>query len=305
MKKSFLTGIALVIALIAGAQTPAEIPSGLEVLIQSAMNYGKNKGGHWDIPGKPQDIKKGSNIQVWNIDDGHDRLFTIMASGKPGYYEIQVGNTQRARVNIDGGKSANGTNVEVWDRDGNTKQLFKFHHLGNGRFKIYDHNNKILCLAGKKNANGTNVHIWNDHNGPFTEWYIINERTGKPFVPGSKVDIKSWIVSQKQSDIDRYFPDVMFGQVKIDDKGAISNGISSLSAEDQVSTVVWVMNAVRKNSDENVRKYVYTELSKVQYRKIPFIVKAIMTTHFSNFNESTPVLMDNVSAIQIKMNSAK
>jgi len=97
------------------AQAPTEMPNGKTFNIQSAMNYGKNQGGYWDIPGKPSHIKEGLNIQVWNIDNGHDRNFTLWKTSN-GYYEIQIGNTTLSRVDIQGGKKDNGTSVKVWKK---------------------------------------------------------------------------------------------------------------------------------------------------------------------------------------------
>ncbi len=160
-----------------------EMPVGKSFLIQSAINYGKNNGGCWDIPGHPKSINKGSNIQVWDLDGDHDRQYTILATNVKNYYEIRVGNTSNARVNVDGGKTADGTNVEVWDRDGKPKQLFRFQHLGNGRFKIFDRNNKVICLANRSSNNGSNVHIWGNHDGAWMEWYLIDANTKKAFIP--------------------------------------------------------------------------------------------------------------------------
>ncbi|MFO8022982.1 MAG: FISUMP domain-containing protein [Perlabentimonas sp.] len=178
----------MVMALCLKAQTPTEMPTGTKFYIQSAMNYGKNNGGYWDIPGKPNSIKKGSNIQVWNLDSGADRMFTLHQSSERGYYEIQIGNTSKSRVDIQGRKTNNGTSVKTWESNGQTNQRFLFHHLGNGRFKVFDKNSrKALCLAGRKNANGTNVHIWDNHNGPWMEWYLVDVKTKKAFNPDNVV----------------------------------------------------------------------------------------------------------------------
>ncbi len=162
-----------------------EIPSGKSFFIQSAMNYGSNMGGYWDIPGKPTRIEKGSNIQVWNLDEGMDRKFRLRQSPEAGFYEIQIGTTLNSRVDVAGGKTANGTNILTWEENNATNQRFAFVHLGNGRFKIYDRNGKIICLKGKSNANGSNVHIWDDHNGAFTEWYLIDAYAKTVFIPGA------------------------------------------------------------------------------------------------------------------------
>ncbi|MGE0079580.1 MAG: RICIN domain-containing protein [Bacteroidales bacterium] len=174
-----LLGLALVTSSLVGfAQpTPAVMKTGQQFRIQSAMNKGRDHGGFWDIPGSPKLIEKGSNIQVWDIDGGDDRYFTLVESPEQGYYEMYVGSTPASRIDVSGGKTKDGTNVGVWEKTNGNNQRFLFHHLGNGRFKIYDRNGKVLCLAGRSNKNGSNVHIWSDHDGPWTEWFLIS-RTG-------------------------------------------------------------------------------------------------------------------------------
>lgn len=210
MKRILLTSGILMLTLAMGikAQTPSEVPVGPETRfhIQSAMNFGKNNGGYWDVPEVFQpnmSIPRGSNIQVYDLDVHHDRYFTFYPSSVPGYYEIQVGLTNETRIDIQGAKgpgTPNGSNVQVWDRTDLTNQRFMLHHLGNGRFKIYDQNSgKVLCLAGRSNSNRTNVHIWDDHNGAWMEWYLIDVKTKKPFVPYSKtpdffIDNKNFVL---------------------------------------------------------------------------------------------------------------
>ncbi|MDX9771179.1 MAG: RICIN domain-containing protein [Tenuifilaceae bacterium] len=193
MKRAFTLLIVSLLAIASvKAQTPSEVPigPGTRFHIQSAMNFGKNNGGYWDVPGVFQpnmSISRGSNIQVYDLDVHHDRYFTFYPSSVPGYYEIQVGLTNETRIDIQGAKgpgTPNGSNVQVWDRTDLTNQRFMLHHMGNGRFKIYDQNSgKILCLKGRSNANRTNVHLWDDHNGSWVEWYLIDVKTKKAFVP--------------------------------------------------------------------------------------------------------------------------
>jgi hypothetical protein len=187
MKKAFTLLTATLLAMVlANAQTPTEIPTGKKFYIQSAMNYGKNNGGYWDVPGYPKEIQKGSNIQVYDFDEGHDRTFSMHFRDSDGYYEIKIGNTINSRIDIQGGETKNGTSVKTWTRNHRNNQMFLFHHLGNGKFKIFDKNSgKIICLKGRSNANGTNVHIWDNHNGPSVEWYLIDANTKKPFTPNA------------------------------------------------------------------------------------------------------------------------
>jgi len=186
MKKilTFACAILVISSSLVNAQPRSSVmPTGRKFVIQSAMNYGRDNGACWDIPGSPTLISKGLNIQVWTMDEGVDRYFTLIDSPEGGYYEISIANTSNSRVDVAGGKSKNGTNVNAWERNNGTAQRFLFHHLGNGRFKIYDRNGKVICLAGRKNDNGTNVHIWDDHDAISVEWYLIDANTKTAFIP--------------------------------------------------------------------------------------------------------------------------
>lgn len=170
------------------AQNDASVMiTGKKFLIQSAMNYGRDNGGYLDIPGTPTLINKGSNIQVWDLDNGDDRKFTFIKSDEVGYYEIMVGSTQNSRIDVDKGSSKNGTNIQVWEKNGDNAQKFTFKHFGNGRFKILDRNGKIITLANRSSSNGSNVQIWDNHDGVWAEWYIVDPDTKKAFIPSESV----------------------------------------------------------------------------------------------------------------------
>ena len=151
--------------------------------IQSAMNYGRDKLGCWDVPGRNQRNLKGKNLQIWKLDNGADRFFNFRLDKKTGYYTIEPTTFGNYAIDVAGGKRKNGTNVCIWNKHNGNNQKFYFKHLGNGRFKIYTQSGKIICPKGRRNDNGTNVHIWNDHNGIWCEWYIVDKYTGKAFIP--------------------------------------------------------------------------------------------------------------------------
>ena len=187
MQRAFLSLIALLIcSSFILSQDMAKVYEKRPYYIQSAMNFGKDQGGFWDIPGYPKEIKKGMNIQIFDLDENKDRKFYFVESSVAGYYEIIPGWERGIRLDIQGGKSKmdeNGANIHTWTENGGDWQKFRLKHLGDGRFKIYTTNGKVICLANRSNKNRTNVHIWNDHDGDFMEWYLIEPRTKEPFIP--------------------------------------------------------------------------------------------------------------------------
>ncbi len=157
---------------------------GKTFIIQSALNYGKNKGGGWDIPGgKNPDMKNGANLEAWENNGGRDQNYVVRRGTIKGFYKLTPAHNSKYCVNVDGGKTKNGTNVELWSNNHNRRQNFRFEHQGGGRFKIYDCNGRVVGLSGRSSNNGSNIHIWEDHNGKWMEWYLIDVRTRKPYKP--------------------------------------------------------------------------------------------------------------------------
>lgn len=160
--------------------------SGLKTFyIQSALCYGKDLLGYFDVPGY-NTTKPGSNLSLWAFDMGVDRKYNLNNSNSNlKYYNICIAGNPNVVVDIAGGVNANGTNIQLWDRNNSSAQNFNFKHLGNGRFKIYAENGKVVC-TGREATNGANIHIWDDHDGPWMEWYLIDAETNKPFIPETK-----------------------------------------------------------------------------------------------------------------------
>lgn len=157
---------------------------GKTFIIQSSINFGKNPQGCWDIPGgKNPPLGNGKNVEVWQENGGLDQHFTVIKGTIDGYYKLAPSNSPKYRINVDGGNTNNGTNLELWENNNNPRQNFMFKHLGNGKFKIYDSNGRALCLSARSSNNGSNIHIWEDHNGPWMEWYLIDAKTRKPYTP--------------------------------------------------------------------------------------------------------------------------
>lgn len=157
-----------------------------EFYIQSAMNYGKNNGGYWDMPGKPTAGKAGLDLRCWDLDEGMDRKFKFVASTRfPGYYEIHSLFSGFVIEN-DGGNAdmkKNGNTIALGRRAGDESQVFRFKHLGNGRVRIYNYSENVIHLMGRKNANGTDIAVWGDHDGDWMDWYLIDANNNTAFVP--------------------------------------------------------------------------------------------------------------------------
>lgn len=184
-KKTFLTLLCIYLSQLLSAQIPMNRP----FFIQNFKSYttGSNKG-FWDIPGKNVSFKNGQNLQVWDLTDKlTDRKYTIkqtQAQVSNGTFIICPEYTgMNGVVSAATSHQNNGTNVLIAGRDGSNNQSFKIIHVGDGRYKIYSFEGKVVCLKSKSDANGSNVHLWENHNSPETEWVFLDVNTMKKYIP--------------------------------------------------------------------------------------------------------------------------
>ncbi len=155
-------------------------------IIQSALNFGKNDGGCWDIPGNNHP-KQGDNLKVWSLDEGTDRVYSVVQAKNKAYYNIIVGPARGTDfvVDVAGNGYQNGTNIIVWKLKNKSPQNFYFKHLGNGRYHILNQNGKAIALANGSSQNGSNIITWVEHGQKSAEWYLLDVDTRKPFIPYS------------------------------------------------------------------------------------------------------------------------
>jgi hypothetical protein len=113
-------------------------------------------------------------------------------------------------------------------------------------------------------------------------------------------DIYKLIVTGKENEIKDYFKDVTLEVLTRSDNGAIVRGINRLNSNNKVTHTIWILGGV-KNSSIDVRRYVYTELEKIEFGKYPYVIKTLVNNFFFNFDEKEVTLTEKVSKIQKKM----
>jgi hypothetical protein len=186
LKTVLMTAIALLMFSSTNAQPSmgAVLPTGKKVLIQSAVSFGRNNEGFWEKPGGGALASKGDNIRIWSLDGAETKRFTLLNSSRKGWYEITIGENPNARIDVSGGKFSNGSNIQIWEKNGTESQMFLFKHLGDGRYKIYTKDGKIVNLQTPNSSkNGNNVQLWSDNKDLHSEWYILDAATKKPILP--------------------------------------------------------------------------------------------------------------------------
>jgi GH43 family beta-xylosidase len=97
-------------------------------------------------------------------------------------------------LDVDGGSTANGANVQLWEDNSTTAQEWRITSLGDGAYTLVNTiSGKALDVAGGGTADGTNVQIWEDFDGsPAQRWAIIWDGNGYKLVnpnSGKALDI--------------------------------------------------------------------------------------------------------------------
>ncbi|MBB3108827.1 GH43 family beta-xylosidase [Paenibacillus phyllosphaerae] len=77
-------------------------------------------------------------------------------------------------LDVAGGGTADGTNVQLYQDNNSTAQEWRITSLGDGAYTLVNTNSgKALDVDGSGTANGTNVHIWQNYNGTPAQRFAI------------------------------------------------------------------------------------------------------------------------------------
>ncbi len=135
---------------------------------------------YWDIDGDGNSGKvKGKRLQIWDMDGGADRYYTIKRSGEHAWIWIEMDGGKR--IDVLGGKTnVNRTGLHTWDAHNGHAQKFAIHPTGKYTCIILSKGWKALDVeSGKINDNGPPIHIWDLHYGASQQFQFIDAKTGK------------------------------------------------------------------------------------------------------------------------------
>ncbi|WP_199925561.1 cellulase family glycosylhydrolase [Paenibacillus bouchesdurhonensis] len=82
-------------------------------------------------------------------------------------------------LDVEGGSTTDGANVQQWSDNGNAHQHWKAIEVGDGYYKlIAQSSGKALEVAGGSTSDGANVQQWTDNGSPNQNWEIIEAGDG-------------------------------------------------------------------------------------------------------------------------------
>jgi hypothetical protein len=126
-----------------------------------------------------------------------------------GNYKLIPQNASALCLDVFGGGTAAGTNVDAWSCNGGNNQSFNLFSQGNGIYQLQPSNNTGLCLDvwGAATSPGTSVDVWTCTGGSNQQWNLISDggniyELAPQNAPGLRLDVYGGGASAPGTQID-------------------------------------------------------------------------------------------------------
>ncbi len=128
-----------------------------------------------DLAGSGKNAKtKDTHIKLWSKSDDPDRYSQLKKSNLDGYYYVQQMHSKYV-WDLESGKKANGTKLQLWDQINKPQQQFKFEYAGSPMTFFIKNNGSNKYIEASKQAisqNGCPVQLWDKNGGKNQQWKI-------------------------------------------------------------------------------------------------------------------------------------
>ncbi len=135
-----------------------------------------NSGQYLEIDGGT--AANGSNVQQWGANGASaHNTWRLEADGNGFYYLIsQLGDGNTYYLDVNGGDSANGTNVQIWEKSGSRGQQFTFTKNTDGSYVIHTncYSGGVKCIeaANASTESGANIQQMKVNGSACQNWYF-------------------------------------------------------------------------------------------------------------------------------------
>lgn len=146
-------------------------------------------------------IQTGTNIQMYTLNYSNAQKWTLKSTAvkaesiAEGTYTIQAAVNMNYVLDIAGGSTADGGNVQIYSKNNTLAQNFVVTSVGNGYYKIVcEGTGKVLDVSGGSSTNGTNVQQYKWNGSAAQCWRFIDAGNGSYYIQsklGTVLDIVS------------------------------------------------------------------------------------------------------------------
>lgn len=127
------------------------------------------------------DVKGGnfassSNVQVYTSNDSAAQRFRLRSTSADvasGTYFIRMASRANSVLDVSGGSSADGANVQIWQNNDTGAQKWNFSRNGDGSYTIVNAaSGKALDVKNAAASSGVNIQQWSRNGSAAQRWYI-------------------------------------------------------------------------------------------------------------------------------------
>ncbi len=137
--------------------------------------------------------RDGTNIQLWEANNSSAQRWSLkkIELVKNGEYEIVSVLSGDKAIDLAGNRSDNGTNIQLYDRNGDSAQRWKIAYDSNRDY--YEITNagfhKSMDAAGAGTWMGTNIHLWSLNGCCAQKWNIFKDGIDKYVIASGCSDL--------------------------------------------------------------------------------------------------------------------
>ena len=120
--------------------------------------------------------QSGANVQAYvsNGTTAQQWSFSACDLMSAGTYEFAPAKSTDLRLDVDGGLSDDGANVQIWTANGSSAQRWTVTSAGSGYYAIASvASGKVLDIAGGSSSAGTNVQQWGSNGTNAQRWRFV------------------------------------------------------------------------------------------------------------------------------------
>ena len=141
----------------------------------------------------------GTNINLINSNKNNNQLFEFNETEynetsnyiSTSYYTIETKLKKLQNIDVDGAKKINGTNIQLWENNGNKAQIWKINYINNGTFQILSSMNIDLVI--NIDNNNTNINLWKNSKNNTQKWKFVDDKNG--YVSIKSIALSGTIIS--------------------------------------------------------------------------------------------------------------
>lgn len=120
-----------------------------------------------------------TDAQIFRLKKVNSQTTTNLTLLEEGIYFIHIGRDDKKVIDVANGSTYNQANIQIYEKNGTTSQMFVVKKIKNGGYSIYSYqSNLAMTVENGRNSDGVNVYQYFPNNSDSQKWRIIPDENG-------------------------------------------------------------------------------------------------------------------------------